>query len=143
MNSNRAASPPVVPVVELRRAQTAFVRAAGTRRSLPRTFHLGTPGGEHVILDDAPGLDAGLRADVVERALDGFGSDQDPAPVPWVTRSGELVAGDADVAWLSAAIEAYGRHGVTLPGFFVVTRHGWVDLVSGQVVQTGRIRKRG
>lgn len=128
------------PVLELHRAQVDFVRAAGTRRSLPREFHLGVPGGEHLTLADDPTFDAGLRADVVERALDGFDRSLVPQPVPWITRSGELVAGDADYAWLTASMEAFGRHALTVPGFYVVTRYGWLDLVAGHLVRTGRVR---
>lgn len=136
MNEN----PHTPPVLALRRAQSDFVAAAGTRRALGREFHLGVPGGEHLTLADDPTLDAGLRADVVERALDGIDLLKTPQPVPWVTRSGELVAGDADYAWLTASMEAFGRHSLTVPGFYVVTRYGWLDLVAGHLVRTGRVR---
>lgn len=137
MNEN----PHPPPIRELRRAQVEFVAAAGTRRSLPRQFHLGTLGGEHLTLADDPALDAGLRADVVERLLDGIDLLRVPQPVPWVTRSGELVAGDSDYAWLTASMEAFGRHSLTVPGFYVVTRYGWLDLVAGHLVRTGRVRR--
>ncbi len=127
---------------DVRRALADFVVAAGTRRSLPREFHLGVLGGEHLTLSDDPALDAGLRADVVERALDGIDRNQVPQPVPWITRSGELVPGDADFAWLAAALEAYGRHALTVPGFYVITRYGWIDLTADEVVRTGRTRRR-
>jgi hypothetical protein len=128
------------PILGLRRAQADFVKAAGTRRALAREFHLGIPGGEHLTLPDDADLDAGLRADVVERALDGIDRQHVPQPVPWITRSGELVAGDADYAWMTASMEGFGRHSLTVPGFFVITRYGWIDLVAGHLVQTGRIR---
>lgn len=128
------------PILALRRAQSDFVATAGTRRALRREFHLGVPGGSHLTLADDPALDPGLRADVVERALDGVDLEAGPRPVPWVTRSGELVAGDADYAWLTACMEAFGRHSLAVPGFYVVTRNGWIDLVGGHVVRTGRVR---
>ncbi len=135
---NETSQPP--PIRELRRAQAAFVAAAGTRRSLPREFHLGTLGGEHRTLADDPTLDAGLRADVVERVLDGIDLHAANPPTPWITRSGELAAGDADYAWLTASMEAFGRHSLTVRGFYVVTRYGWLDLVAGLAVRTGRVR---
>lgn len=130
---------PHPPILELRAAQAGFVAEAGTRRALPRRFHLGVLGGVHLTLDDDPSLDAGLRADVVERALDGL--DRVPCPTPWITRSGELAAGDSDFAWLTASMEAFGRHALALPGFYVITRYGWVDLVAGHVLRTGRVRR--
>jgi len=131
------------PILALRRAQADFITAAGTRRSLPRELHLGVPGGEQVTLVDDGALDAGLRADVVERALDGIDRQRVPEPVPWITRSGELVPGDPDFAWLTASMEAFGRHGLVVPGFYVITRYGWIDLVAGHLVRTGRVRRTG
>lgn len=130
------------PILELRRAQTDFVTAAGTRRALTREFHLGVPSGEYLTLADDAGLDAGLRADVVERALDGIDLVSAREPMAWITRSGDLLPGDADYAWLTACMEAFGRHSLTVPGFYVVTRYGWMDLVGGHLVTTGRTRRR-
>lgn len=127
---------------DVRHALADFVAAAGTRRALPREFHLGVLGGYHLTLADDQSLDTGLRADVVERALDGVDRRAVPHPVPWITRSGELVPGDADFAWLTAALEGYGRHALDVPGFFVITRYGWIDLIADEVVRTGRVRRR-
>lgn len=118
-------------LIDVRKARAAFVAEAGTRRALPREFHLGVLGGEHLTVPDDPDLDAGLRADVIERALDGVDRSEVPLPAAWITRSGELAAGDADFAWLSAAREAFGRHDLEVPRFFVITRHGWIDLIAG------------
>ena len=122
-----------------------FVAAAGTRRDLPTTCHVGHPGGEHtrfahqhVTSRDMGG--ASLRADLVERAIDGLLTTD--GACAWVTRSGELDLVDADAEWFAAARAAFARHGVRLPAFFVLNRRGWVDLLSGEQRQWSRIRKR-
>lgn len=124
---------------QLRAALAAFVAESGTRRALPTTMRVGVPGGEHLALPHDPTADAGLRADVLERALDAAAGD--PA-VAWLTRAGSLVAGDVDFAWFAAAREAFGRHGLQLPGFFVMTRYGWLDLADDSVVRWHRVRVR-
>jgi len=127
---------------QLRAALCDFVRAAGTRRKLPVTFHVGTPGGAQVSLPHDPCFDAGLRADLVERAIDGLEGSAGERPCPWLTRTGDLVPGDADFAWFAAAREAFGRHGVPLPGFFVLTRYGWLNLANEDVIRWHRVRAR-
>jgi len=122
----------------LRVALTEHVSAAGTRRALPTLMHVGTPGVEQVVVPEEPGLDPGLRADLMERALDGL--DLGRPPLPWVTRVGELSPGDADLAWFAATREAYGRHSLTVPGFYVMTRYGWVNLATDEQVRWSRIR---
>jgi hypothetical protein len=122
----------------LRLALTEHVTAAGTRRSLPTLMHVGTPGVEQVVLAEEPSLDPGLRADLMERALDGL--ELQRPPIPWLTRNGELTPGDADLAWFAATREGYGRHSLTLPGFFVMTRYGWLNLATDEVIRWSRIR---
>jgi hypothetical protein len=122
----------------LRAALSAHVRGAGTRRALPTVVHVGTPGLDEFLLREEPQLDAGLRADLVERALDGL--DLSRAPLSWITRTGVLSPGDADLAWFAAAREAYGRHALELPGFFVMTRYGWLDLSTDEGITWSRIR---
>ncbi len=117
-----------------------FVAAAGTRRQLETTCHVGHPGGDrtrfrHIDLDDAA-----LRADLVERAIDGLQTTA--GACAWVTRGGELGLVDADAEWFAASRAAFARHGLPLPGFFVLNRRGWVDLVSGEQRQWSRIRNR-
>ncbi len=120
--------------LELRR----FVTAAGTRRALPTTCHVGHPGGQHSALPDESL--ASLRADLVERAIDGLvGLD---GACAWVTRGGELTTADADAAWFAAAREGFGRHGLPLPAFAVMNRSAWVDLVSGERREWRRVRAR-
>jgi hypothetical protein len=127
---------------QLRAALCDFVIAAGNRRCLPTLFHVGMPGGAHLTVPHDQCFDAGLRADLVERSLDGLHGAAAERPVPWVTRSGDLAPGDADFAWFSAAREGFGRHDLVLPGFFVITRHGWVNLANDVVVQWHRVRPR-
>jgi hypothetical protein len=125
---------------QLRAALCEFVTSAGTRRRLPTLFHVGTPGGDHLTLPHDARFDAGLRADLVERALDGLDGRAAERPVPWLTRTGALSPADADFAWFSATREAFGRHGLTLPGFFVLTRYGWLNLANEDVIRWRRIR---
>jgi hypothetical protein len=127
---------------QLRAALCDFVSSAGMRRRLPTTFHVGTPGGDQVTVPHDVCFDAGLRADLVERAIDGLDGRAGERPVPWLTRSGDLTAADADFAWFAAAREGFGRHGLELPGFFVVTRYGWLNLANEDVVRWRRVRPR-
>jgi hypothetical protein len=125
---------------QLRAALCDFVSSAGARRSLPTQFHVGTPGGDRITLPHDVAFDSGLRADLVERALGGLDGRAAERPVPWLTRTGDLAPTDADLAWFSAAREGFGRHALELPGFFVVTRHGWSDLANEDVVRWRRVR---
>lgn len=125
---------------QLRAELCCFVTNAGTRRKLPMTFHVGTPGGDQISLPHDPYFDAGLRADLVERALDGLDGQAAQRPCPWITRTGDLSPTDADFAWFSASREAFGRHGLAMPGFFVVTRYGWLNLANEDVIRWRRIR---
>ena len=125
---------------QLRAALCDFVTAAGTQRRLPTLFHLGTPGGEHVTLPHDLRFDPGLRADLVERAVDGLEGRAAQRPVPWLTRTGDLAPTDADFAWFSAARQGLGRHGLELPGFFVVTRYGWLNLANEELIRWRRVR---
>lgn len=121
--------------VELRR----LVTEKGARRILPPVCFVGRPGGRSVrLLVDGP-ADPALRADLVERALDGP-LDLDRA-CAWLTRTGDLGLTDADAAWFSAACTGFARHGLRLPAFAVLNGTGWVDLVSGERREWGRIRR--
>lgn len=125
----------------MRAAMSAFVNAAGTRRVLPTIFHVGRPGGradERWAIVDDPSQDAGLRIDLVEYAVEAAGLAN---PVPWMTRSGDLSPHDADLAWFAATRLAFERLELDLPGFFVVTRKGWMNLLT-EDVQVQRIRAR-
>ncbi|MEO7350978.1 MAG: hypothetical protein ABIR34_00015 [Marmoricola sp.] len=122
--------------VELR----AFVTSAGTRRSLPITCHVGHPGGQRSHLAHDITTESSLRADLVERVIDGLLVTDDACA--WVTRGGELHLGDADAEWFAAARTAFARHGLPLLAFFVLNRTGWVDLVTGEHRHWYRVRNR-
>lgn len=115
----------------------AFVAAAGRRRRLVPVLHLGRPCDEVVETAECEWYDAPARADLVTRALDGL---RCPDPLAWLGRAGGLEPREADLRWLAAVRTGYQRHGLDLPGFFVVTRHGWADLVSDQVHPWARVR---
>jgi hypothetical protein len=125
---------------QLRAALCDFVTTAGSRRRLPTLFHVGTPGGAQLTIPHDPYFDPGLRADLVERAIDGLDGSAAERPVPWLTRSGDLAPGDADFAWFSAARAGFARHDRVLPGFFVITRQGWLNLANDDVIRWRRVR---
>jgi hypothetical protein len=117
----------------------AFVVAAGTRRSLPTTCHVGHPGGEHSRwVHGGRSDDPAMRADLVERAIDGLASTD--GACGWLTRGGGLDLADADAEWFAAVRSGFARHGLTLPAFFVLNRTAWVDLVSGERRTWTRVR---
>ena len=116
----------------------AFVAGAGTRRSLPTTCHVGHPGGEQSRWPHDVTTDHSLRADLVERAIDGLLVTE--GACAWVCRGGELEVSDVDAEWFAAARTGFARHGLPLPAFFVVNRSGWLDLVSGERRQWSRVR---
>jgi hypothetical protein len=122
----------------IREELRCLVAAAGTRRSLPPRCHVGHPGGDHTEFVHADVEDPSMRADLVERAIDGLLVTDNACA--WITRSGELGVGDADAEWFAAARTAFARHGLTLPAFFVLNRSGWTDLVSGERRQWSRLR---
>jgi hypothetical protein len=128
----------VLPIAgHLNRAMRDFVRAAGRCRALPTLLHLGHPGGEELVVPERPWYDHAARTDLVTRALDGLA---DPAPLVWLTRPGALDCTDADLRWHAAVRTAFGRHGLPLPGFHVVTRCGWAEVASGERHEWHRVR---
>ncbi|WP_310963080.1 hypothetical protein [Nocardioides terrisoli] len=118
-------------------AMQQFVADAGRRRKLPVTLHVGLPGGETRSVCDQPWYDHGLRADLATCAIDGL---EVPDPLAWISRGGDLKPHDADWDWLAAARTAHDRHGLAMPGFFLVTRYGWAELVGGQQHPWHRVR---
>lgn len=127
----------------LRMTMCDFVRTIGARRVIPTVFHVGKLGrrtGAHQrAIPEDPRWVHGLRTDLVERALDALVCED---PVGWVTRSGTLEPTDPDLAWFAATREAFARHELALPGFFVITRSGWIDLTAEQVVPNRGARPR-
>ena len=122
--------------VEVRRLKTR----SGRHRTLPRLLHVGLPGGARLVIplvgtvassSSAGGpRDDALAADVVTRALDR--SAEPGEQQVWLTRGGTLEAGDDDWRWRAGTTAARGRYGVAPGTFLVVTRHGWVELPSGE-----------
>ena len=104
---------------------------------------MGTLGGGHractVPLADLPVLDAGTRSEVVWRLLD-EGVPEEPGAQVWLARAGEPQLQDEDLAWLSATTRAFDSVGVTLEGFWSVTRTGWLDVRSGEARTWKRLR---
>ncbi len=133
-----------MPRAALRAEARRVVDAAGHRRLLVPRCRVGRPGGTGVWLpEDADTGDPGLLSDLVERALDGLDETATGGSGPllaWVARSGDLVAGDGDLAWLRAARAGFGRHGLALPCFLVLGRHGYVDLLGGHGHTWSRVR---
>ena len=125
---------------QLRCATLDFVARAGNLRSLPTTLHLGTPGDAWTDVLVETWHDAGLRTELVAQALATLDDAAFAAALPWLTRSGDLATRDADLAWCAASLAAFGRYGVTPPGFFVVTRRGWLDLLTGEARTWSRVR---
>ncbi len=122
------------------RAMRDFVAGAGTRRALPTTMHVGAPEGQHVDIPVEPWQDPGLRTELVARALAGLEDAAFEHALPWVTRTGGHDTHDTDLHWCAAARSSFGRFGLELPGFFVVTRQGWSNLLTGEVHRWDRVR---
>jgi hypothetical protein len=61
-------------------------------------------------------------------------------PLVWLTRPGDLVDQDVDLAWLAGARQAFGEAGVPLV-FVVVNRQGWRDPRSGLQRTWVRLRR--
>ena len=115
--------------------------------------HVGVPGGSRQS-GDVPWpvpreYDAGLRLDLVTGLLDGLaaaGADtgtaarDGSAASAWVTRPGEPLLHDRDLEWYSAAAHAFAAYGVRLETFRVVTRSGWLDVVTGEQRVWRRLR---
>ena len=114
----------------LRRA-VGELRRRETRRVFDASIHVGRLDADlesHerfvVRAQDLPALDAALRVEVVSRLV----ADADPEPdLAWLVRPGQPEPYDADVDWCAAAATAFAVHGLTLTGFFAVTRYGWRD----------------
>jgi hypothetical protein len=86
---------------------------------------------------DLPAVDAGLRVDVIASLLE----HADPAwRSAWLARPGMPEPHDVDLAWFSAARSAFAIHGRPLEGFYVLTRYGWRDVVTGESRTWKRLR---
>jgi hypothetical protein len=122
---------------EVRRLKTL----SGRRRAVPSCLNVGTLAGVRIVVPVAAvgtAYDAGLYADLVTRALDRL--DRPADQHAWLTRRGDLAAGDQDLLWQAGAAAALARHGVLDRRFLVVTRRGWLDVGTGEARSWSRMR---
>ena len=119
------------------REMRRWATQVGRTRQPQGWVHVGDPDAERVSIRVLPWYDAGLRADLITRAMDGLATNE---RLVWLTRRGDLDAAGNDLAWLAAARRASERHGEELRHFHVVTRRGWHELVSGRRVEWPRVR---
>lgn len=125
---------------ELRRLVFAL-RSGERRRVFPPRIHLGQPDGDQdEYVDDGPALDAGLRADVMHRLLDGLEVNE-PVAV-WLTRVGWPEPHDTDRRWLATALQVFGERASSPRWIAVVTKNGWYDACGGERVVWRRLRIR-
>jgi hypothetical protein len=125
----------------LLRLEVARLRSETSRGRFDPVVHVGELGSAHpscAVPAADPVIDAGTRTEVVLRLLE---EDADPASAClWLTRSGEPGLEDADLAWLAAAVRAFGVVGRGLDGAWAVTRTGWLDLRTGERRTWKRLR---
>lgn len=132
--------------VVLRAAVLEFRESESRRRHAPVTLHVGRPDRASPIwvVESGQRLDAALRTDVaaglLRRALADRALQRAGTPYAWLTRSGGLHLHDADAAWSAAVRGACAEAELSL-AFVVVTRHGWVDPVSGVRREWRRLRR--
>ena len=134
-------NPPLPRAREARIALEAFATSSARRRRLPTTLHVGLPSAGHSSIAHADSHDAALRADLVERALSCLDDGVDPrTAMAWLTRPGSLEPHDHDHQWYAACTAGFAAHGLPAPAFYVITRKGWRDLVSGETQVWSRVR---
>lgn len=130
----------------LLRLEVGRLRSRESRRRFDPVVHVGQLGGVHrsspvPAADPVLGhlLDPGTRAGVVSRLLEEL-APAGSAVSAWLTRVGEPVVQDEDLAWLSAASHALGSFGYDLGGFWTITRTGWLDVRTGESRTWKRLR---
>ncbi|WP_295658098.1 hypothetical protein [uncultured Nocardioides sp.] len=104
--------------------------------------HAGLPGGADCWFEAGRDdhLDHTVRTDVAAALLHRARSHT-AHPWAWTTRPGPLCVGDADLAWSAAGRAALAEADLPLR-FVVVTRHGWLDPVTGAGQAWRRLRRR-
>jgi len=128
------------------RLEVGRFRATERRRLFPLVLHVGTPDGPRRSTDvpwPVPReYDAGLRFDLADALLDGLMAGwQGHVPLwGWLTRPGVPVVHDSDLGWFAATAKAVAARERDLAGFRVVTRTGWLDLVSEERRTWKRLR---
>jgi hypothetical protein len=125
----------------LLRREVGRLRERESRRAFDAAVAVGVLGGprDSFVLraQDLPVLDTALRTDVLSSMV-----EQSPAPwrTAWLTRPGTPELHDQDLHWLAAARTAFGIHRRRLEGFYVVTRTGWRDVLTGETREWVRLR---
>lgn len=130
----------------LLRLEVGRLRSRESRRRFDPVVHVGHLGGAHrssrvPSADPLLGhlLDPGTRAGVVSALLEELGPAGSSVSA-WLTRVGDPVVQDEDLAWLSAATHALGTFGFDLEGFWTFTRTGWLDVRTGESRTWKRLR---
>ncbi len=125
----------------LLREEVGRFRARESRRVFDVSMHVGVLAGARdsfvVRAQDLPAVDAALRIDVVSALLE---DSPDGWRTAWLVRPGTPEVHDLDLQWLAAAGTAFGMHGRSLDGFFVVTRAGWRDVLTDETRVWKRLR---
>jgi hypothetical protein len=146
----------------LLRLEVGRLRAGERRRRFDTVVHLGRLGEAHRACSvPVPSgdpvlrlvLDPGTRTDVVARMLEtqhenehanatehANAAEEARRSSVWLTRPGEPVVQDEDLAWLSAAFRAFDALGWHLDRFWSVTRTGWLDVRTGDRRTWKRLR---
>ena len=143
---------PDVDLAAALRLEVWRLRRAQCRRVFAPRIHLGVPGTSTSASSDGVApltaspwpppawLDAGVRADVCDRVVGAWTHRSAGAAYCWFTRPGTPDLHDEDLAWLAAARWAFDAHDLPLLGYWVVTRFGWRDPVTGQERRWKRLR---
>jgi hypothetical protein len=115
------------------RMEVGRFRQRERRRRFDLVLHVGSPGVASTSVElPAPRLeyvDHQVRVELISAMLESAPEDADSI---WVTRPGPAVLEEGDIAWLAAALAAFGAEGRALMGCYVITREGWVDMRSGE-----------
>lgn len=134
------------PADQAFRLEVGRFRAIERRRRFPLVLHVGAPDGRRrwaeVPWPVRPEYDAGLRFDLADALVDDLLADW-PEEAPfwgWLTRPGVPEVHDCDLGWLAATTRATAARERDLAGFRVVTRTGWLDLLTDERRSWKRLR---
>lgn len=125
----------------LLRQEVGRFRGRESRRVFDAAVHVGVLAGPRdsfvVRAQDLPVVDTALRTDVLCSLVEQAPPDWHTV---WLARSGDPELHDQDLCWLAAARTAFGIHARPLEGFYVITRTGWRDVLSGETRVWRRLR---
>lgn len=125
------------------RVEVGQFRAVERRRRFDPTLCIGEIAGDRVDVaipaQEFDWLDAAVSADLVVALL-----EHRPVATSavWLARPGMPEISQTDEVWSVGARRAFGYAGLPRPDCFVITRHGWVDLSSGDHQTWKRLRLR-